>query len=894
MATYLKRTSKLFDISLLRSSADVNLRDLMCPVCRGILIEPVTLPCTHNLCLRCLKGTFEHNSLSCPLCRVRVGSWLRTATKSETLVNNALWELIRTKFPKEVEDKYNGDDGEIELNAGLSTRNKILSAAGEIRREYEAQLQMAEEEMRRQRKNEEIASVALIRKIQVEEQQQQFVQIAQDQLLAQSLAKKQLAEKQKEVTMYQNECATSSVSNCSVDTSKFDTKSMPLLNTEIFKFDGPSLETRKMNLSELKNGSELRRSNIALISKIRAERYASSVKPNTSNAYKDSTAKFCCQKSMPVYNTIARTLKHQVVTKFTQPGTSNYALEPGCSTSKIYGMQSKEELRVPSDVLSSKKKSLGVEVCMTSGNGDERIGSAESAGSHDSINQEIHHFKPIKAMPRTPFKMSIDGKQIEPKLVRVIPVLKRISNALPKAPSPTHLKRIIGCSWSAFKGKIRQDMKIKENVCDTRERIDDVEQNPSTSLTQQPNVIVNRSSKSQIHDAIRRLDLVPELSFDSNKNYAKNINRTINGTKVSKKLILDEHVTSGKVQKTWRSQIKNGMMGKSKRQKNIWSNKKDVEFALDEEEMNDNVTNSDPSFNNAKERLECNEHLECNEQEEDSRDNVAVENIAERIKKRKVNIKRKNSQVEQDKIIEADSGDESKPTNKRGIRKRALSRKGNNQTSTSERSAVTVQKRIKLNCSHKPTLRNKSENIKNDVDSLNTSCKTIIHGLRKSSRNIKAVVNNSSKKYDQDVLNKENPNNNKHNYDRLNSCLVSQGTISNNNTNSATIINENVLSNEEVIKEQERIERLVLQEKEDFELAQRLQTKFDEMERIAGRTRRSRKAIESGDISLDLYKIEVGRTVHKVASTHTAKRSTLNQTVSSETKQRGRPRKSVK
>ncbi|KAI4494553.1 hypothetical protein M0804_000754 [Polistes exclamans] len=885
MATYLKRTSKLFDISLLRSSADVNIRDLMCPVCRGLLIEPVTLPCTHNLCLRCLKGTFEHNSLSCPLCRVRVGSWLRTATKSETLVNNALWDLIRTKFPKEVENKYNGDDGESELDVGLSARSKILSAAGEIRREYEAQLQMAEEEMRRRRENEDIASEALIRKIQVEEQEQQFAQIAQDQLLAQNLAKKQLVDKHKEVKLYQNECVTSSVSNCPLDTSKFDIKSMPLLNTEIFKFDGQSLETRKMNIPELKNDSELRRSNVALISKMRAERYSSNIKPNTSNAYKDSTAKFCCQKSMPIYNTIARTLKHQVVTKFTQPGTSNYSLEPGCSTSKIYGMQSKEELRVPSDVLNSKKKSLGVEVCVTSGNGDERIGSAESAGSHDSINQEIHHFKPIKAMPRTPFKMSIDGKQIEPRLVRVIPVLKRISNALPKAPSPTHLKRIIGCSWSAFKGKIRQDMKIKEIVCNSKEKINEAEQHPSTSLTHQFN---NKSFKSQIHDAIRRLELVPDLSFDSNKNYAKSINKTINGTKVSKKQILDEHVTSGKVQKTWKSQIKNGMVGKSKRQKNMLLKRKDIELTLDKEEVNDIVTSSNSSLNNPKERLEC------NEQEEGSRDNLAVENIAERIKKRKVNVKRKNSQVEQDKILEVDSEDERKSTTKRSIRKRALSRKSNNETSTSEQSAVTVQKRIKLNCSHKPTLRIKSENIKDDVDSLNKQCNTTTHGLRKSNRNIKTVVNNSFPKYDQEVLSKENPNNNKHNYDRLNPCLASEETISDNNAHNAKIVNENVLSNEEVIKEQERIERLVLQEKADFEFAKRLQTKFNEMERIAGRTRRSRKAIESEDISLDLYKIEVGRTVHKVTSTHTAKRSTLNQTVSSETKQRGRPRKSVK
>lgn len=118
MATYLKRTSKLFDVSLSQASTEMNLRDVICPVCRGILIEPVTLPCTHNLCLRCLKGTFEHNSLSCPLCRVRVGSWLRSATKSETLINSELWDLIRSRFPKEIEGKHNDHDTEVATDAG--------------------------------------------------------------------------------------------------------------------------------------------------------------------------------------------------------------------------------------------------------------------------------------------------------------------------------------------------------------------------------------------------------------------------------------------------------------------------------------------------------------------------------------------------------------------------------------------------------------------------------------------------------------------------------------------------------------------------------------------------------------------------------------------------------
>jgi hypothetical protein len=70
-------------------------------------------------------------------------------------------------------------------------------------------------------------------------------------------------------------------------------------------------------------------------------------------------------------------------------------------------LQSKEELHVPNDILNSKKKKLGVEVCVGTIEGEERIGSAESAGSHDSINQEIHHFKPIKALPRTPLRITL-------------------------------------------------------------------------------------------------------------------------------------------------------------------------------------------------------------------------------------------------------------------------------------------------------------------------------------------------------------------------------------------------------------------------------------------------------------------------------------------------------
>lgn len=117
----------------------------------------------------------------------------------------------------------------------------------------------------------------------------------------------------------------------------------------------------------------------------------------------------CCQQTMLHHNPV--TLKHQsvTITKYKEKTSSllNYTSQPSCSTAKIYGMRSKEELHVPSDVLSSNKKSLGVEICVTMAcNDNKRIGSAESAGSHDSINQEIHHFKPIKPALRTLLTMT--------------------------------------------------------------------------------------------------------------------------------------------------------------------------------------------------------------------------------------------------------------------------------------------------------------------------------------------------------------------------------------------------------------------------------------------------------------------------------------------------------
>ncbi|XP_050673476.1 E3 ubiquitin-protein ligase rnf168-like [Leptidea sinapis] len=112
-------------------------RDVICSICQSILIEPVTLPCYHDFCHHCFRGTIENNALCCPLCRLRIGSWLRTSTKKRALLNFRLWDFIQNKFSEEVSQKLRGDDKCISPETPIPR----LSEPGEIRSEYEAELQ---------------------------------------------------------------------------------------------------------------------------------------------------------------------------------------------------------------------------------------------------------------------------------------------------------------------------------------------------------------------------------------------------------------------------------------------------------------------------------------------------------------------------------------------------------------------------------------------------------------------------------------------------------------------------------------------------------------------------------------------------------------------------------
>jgi hypothetical protein len=56
----------------------------------------------------------KETSFTCPMCRKRIGSWLRAATKEHNLVNNELWAIIQNRFPDQVQAKLSGEDDGVE------------------------------------------------------------------------------------------------------------------------------------------------------------------------------------------------------------------------------------------------------------------------------------------------------------------------------------------------------------------------------------------------------------------------------------------------------------------------------------------------------------------------------------------------------------------------------------------------------------------------------------------------------------------------------------------------------------------------------------------------------------------------------------------------------------
>jgi len=380
-------------------------------------------------------------------------------------------------------------------------------------------------------------------------------------------------------------------------------------------------------------------------------------------------------------------------------------------------------------------------------------------------------------------------------------------------------------------------------------------------------------TKPHTNDVIRRLDFVPEPSFDSNKNYTKNPNKIVNGLKTSKKLSLDEASDTRETRKSWRTRVRNGMIVKSKQNRNLRSSKRVAGLTsnvIDEEE--DDPINSVDKINPQ------------NDEQNGDRNDMAIENIAERIKRRKEKMEKETSNPKTEPNTS---------TRSRTVRKKTLSERRDESPVTDHVSFSTFEKknaeadieyseprrtkRRKIN----RTSQNNTEGREQNEFPSDASGKA---SLRKSTRNLTKI----SKSSDHVSDGARNKNNSRFNYDSPpESSDETEECVPENNHVVRTCVNE-LPSDKEAIEEQQRIERLLLQEQEDFELARRLQAQFDEMERIAGRPRRTRKATEN-ERSIET---DVTGTVCK---TNGKRKSTVGRTVNTTAKRkRGRPPKCVK
>ena len=71
-----------------------------CCICYCIMVEPVTLKCSHSFCAYCLKQSMNVNKNACPLCRKKI-----TQPVSSGLIDRKMQQRLADAYPKEFEKR---------------------------------------------------------------------------------------------------------------------------------------------------------------------------------------------------------------------------------------------------------------------------------------------------------------------------------------------------------------------------------------------------------------------------------------------------------------------------------------------------------------------------------------------------------------------------------------------------------------------------------------------------------------------------------------------------------------------------------------------------------------------------------------------------------------------
>lgn len=96
--------------------------DLECSLCMRLFFEPVTTPCGHTFCLKCLERCLDHNA-KCPLCKDVLLQCLPSRKYSKNVI---MEELIAKFLPEELKERKRLYEEEMEELSNLNNNVPIF------------------------------------------------------------------------------------------------------------------------------------------------------------------------------------------------------------------------------------------------------------------------------------------------------------------------------------------------------------------------------------------------------------------------------------------------------------------------------------------------------------------------------------------------------------------------------------------------------------------------------------------------------------------------------------------------------------------------------------------------------------------------------------------------
>lgn len=113
------------DTEAFESIRTVAQKELDCHVCYNLMLDPVTTPCGHTFCRKCLKRILDHSSI-CPVCRRRLPL---SASLDNQPSDKYLCQFMISLYPEEVTGRREAEESEERsIPAGFDTALFVVAA----------------------------------------------------------------------------------------------------------------------------------------------------------------------------------------------------------------------------------------------------------------------------------------------------------------------------------------------------------------------------------------------------------------------------------------------------------------------------------------------------------------------------------------------------------------------------------------------------------------------------------------------------------------------------------------------------------------------------------------------------------------------------------------------